>query len=167
MRVTLEMNTSGSTGSGRTRIVIMERFSIWNRSQRKVPRLSGTEYQFDRQNASRHTVCSKVGCTAVQRICLGRRIVRCKQGIGRSGICKQWEHGCWMSAESFKYYSQWSCKGHSVLCCLEETDGLGNVGNFDVWRNGIGKAQLRDHRIERSTNLQVGVLWNCRFVGFG
>ena len=34
-----------------------------------------------------------------------------------------------------------------LLCCLEEKDCLGKVGDFVVWRNGFGKIQLQDHRI--------------------
>ena len=34
-----------------------------------------------------------------------------------------------------------------ILVGLKEKDGLGNVGDFGVWRNGFGKIQLQDHRI--------------------
>ena len=92
--------------------------SLWNvwvhgtAGQRKVPRSTGASV---RSSTCVWAYGTRYGWLyGGTRICLGRRIVRCKQGIGRSEICKLWKQQLELEAGRFQYYSRQSCEG--ALC---------------------------------------------------
>lgn len=98
----------------------------------------------------------------------GQRSVRCKQEIGCLEYANCGSIALDMLAGRFRYYSWRSCKarGMRLSYCVWESGSAVQRVSFCLEKGcWIGNVQ-QHHQIGSGTNLQVGVLRNCSFVGF-
>jgi len=163
--------------------------------QRKVPRSKGASV---RSSTCVWAYGTRYGWLyGGTRICLGRRIVRSKQGVGRFLEYANSGSNCGVAGWKISILqSSGLMRGTAfVILCLDWIGtwfifvGMQTVGAqgtlsvissclknrmvLGMWEISLFGRRIRDWKSAtggspdlRSTNLQVGVLWNCWFVGF-
>ena len=167
--------TYGTSHPGRWSAQGIGRYCLWNvwvyvwNWKGKVPRSSRAELKVDRElrtsgQTEYGTTClgQMDGISVVMRWVYaaenypGRRSVRCKQGIGRWNMqtVGAWHWTCWLADLNT------TVGGHAR--CAACVCHIGLLFGKCFW---IGKVQ-QHHRIGSRTNLQVGVLSYCSFVGY-
>ena len=88
-----------------------------------------------------------------------------------SSVCRQWELGYWTSAGRFKYYGCLSCEEHCVgytVVFIEKENGKEwslESRRFRCLAGVLGLGKCNSGITRLRTNVQVGVLRNCWFVG--